>query len=68
MSEKQKAYDPRDREQKLHDRSTWKETENLALIKASKKAWWRPDYWKGVAMLADLWDEEQRDQTPRDTP
>jgi len=54
------AYDPRDPEQKLHDRSTWKETENEALIKASKKAWWRPNYWVGIAMLADMWDEEHQ--------
>lgn len=54
--ERVRAYDPRDPEQVLADPSTWKETENRALITASKKPERGEDHWRGVAMLAEMWD------------
>jgi hypothetical protein len=56
-----RAYDPRDPEQVLADPSTWKETENRVLIKVSKRPERGEDYWRGVAMLAAMWDEEYRE-------
>jgi hypothetical protein len=55
------AYDPRDPEQVLADPSTWKETENRALLTASKRPERGEDFWRGIAMLAELWDEEYRE-------
>ncbi|WP_189347215.1 hypothetical protein [Mesorhizobium sp. M4A.F.Ca.ET.090.04.2.1] len=54
------AYDPRDPAQDLNDPATWKETDNPALLTASKRIERGEDYWRGVAMLAEMWDEENR--------
>jgi hypothetical protein len=56
-----KAYDPRDLDQILSDPSTWKETENRALVTASKRPERGEDYWRGVAMLAEMWDIDARE-------
>jgi hypothetical protein len=64
------AYDPRDLLQVPHDPSTWLPTENPILIRASQaKAPRTFEFWRGVAILATLWDEEQKGaQMPRAKP
>lgn len=52
------CFDPRDPTQKLHDRSTWKRTDNAILISATMlhavHGEKHPVSWEKVAILADL--------------
>jgi hypothetical protein len=59
------CYDPRDWAQVKDDPSTWKPTRNPVLKTAAKAKGPRDaDYWRGIAALANLWDEAHP-QMPR---
>lgn len=60
-----RAYDPRDLLQVLDDPSTWKDTENAVLIKASRQPRRGENYWRGIAMLAEMWDQDHARVAPK---